>query len=211
MGMEGQVRGCGGFGVAVRLGTGAGSRGWAPSFNAAGAALDPRRAPELHQPRTRRHSPAAPNAEPCVPKHQAPCPQGPSSMSPSMDGAERLRTVRPRVPRHRARHPSALWPPSSASPSPKPHGPKPGVPKHQARCPEQVFCPQTPRPRPQHWNTLSRGQLRVGSPHRGHQHGADTGCGDPSGATPRPLCPPSPSRGAGTHRDGGRRWEPAAL
>lgn len=175
---------------------------WTPAGHR--SCISPGHAGTAPQPQT--PSPASPSTKHRVPKGRARCPQawmGPSGFEPCVP--------EPRVPRHRARHPSALWPPSSASPSPKPHGPKPGVPKHQARCPEQVFCPQTPRPRPQHWNTLSRGQLRVGSPHRGHQHGVDTGCGDPSGATPRPLCPRSPSRGAGTHRDGGRRWEPAAL
>lgn len=217
MGIEGQVRGCGGLGVAERLGTGAGSRGqalagcWAPSCDAAGAVLDPCRAPELHQPRTHRHSP----------KRRALRPQAPSTVSPRAEldvpkhgwsrAASNRASPSPESPGTEPGIPQPCDPPSSASPSPKPHVPKPGVPKHQARCPEQVFCPQTPRPWPQHQRTLGRGQLRAVSPHCGHQHGVDTGCGDPLGATPRPLRPRSPSRGAGTHQDGGRRWEPAAL
>lgn len=137
MGIEGQVRGCGGLGVAVRLGMGAGSRGqalagcWAPSCDAAGAALDP--LPGHRSCISPGHAGTAPNAEPCVPKHQAPCPQGPSSMSPSMDGAERLRTVRPQAPSPQA------WSPASLSPV----TPKLRVPKPQTPCP-QAWCPQAP-------------------------------------------------------------------
>lgn len=102
------------------------------------------------------HAGTAPNAEPCVPKHQAPCPQGPSLMSPSMDGAERLRTVRPQAPSPQARSPASLSPvtpqaprhqapntmsPSLVSPSTKPGAQskssalKPRVPGHNTGAP----------------------------------------------------------------------------
>lgn len=118
MGIEGQVRGCGGLGVAVRLGMGAGSRGqalagcWAPSCDAAGAVLDPCGAPELHQPQTHRHSP----------KRRALRPQAPSAMSPRAELD---------VPKHGWSRAAS----NRASPSPKPGIPQPcdpQAPRHQA-------------------------------------------------------------------------------